>query len=90
VTSHPAQADAQPYGLHHMAGNVQEWCLSAWADPFEHPEQNAPEGDSARVVRGGSWRRGHDRGGVRCSARVRYVIDARGNFLGFRVAGVSL
>jgi formylglycine-generating enzyme required for sulfatase activity len=49
------QKDVSPYGAMDMGGNVSEWCLSKWANPFAHPEDNDPERDRPRVVRGGSW-----------------------------------
>ncbi|CAG1007839.1 gamma-glutamyl hercynylcysteine S-oxide synthase [Anaerolineae bacterium] len=38
-----------------LAGNVWEWCLSKWVSEYQHPEDNTPEGDSPRSLRGGSW-----------------------------------
>jgi formylglycine-generating enzyme required for sulfatase activity len=44
-----------PYGVFDMVGNVWEWCLSSWDDKYKHPENNDPDGDQRRVIRGGSW-----------------------------------
>ncbi|MBN1120045.1 MAG: formylglycine-generating enzyme family protein [Anaerolineae bacterium] len=85
VTSHPEQARRQPYGLYHMAGNVWEWCLSKWAAPYTYPEDNDPEGDAVRVLRGGS----HDYDAVkaRCSTRGTGSPRDEGHNRGFRVVG---
>ncbi len=87
VTSHEAQARRQPYGLYHMAGNVWEWCLSEWANPYTNPEGNDPGGSASRVVRGGSWIAINDLRYVRCSCRFRFDPLNWGNNYGFRVGG---
>ncbi len=84
VTSHAAQAECQPYGLYDMAGNVWEWCLSKWAAPFTHPEDNDPQGNSPRVVRGGSW--GDVTYGVRAAYRDGFNPDDSWDNDGFRCA----
>lgn len=82
VFSHAAQARRQPYGLYHMAGNVWDWCLSAYADPYRHPEDNDPEGDPRRVLRGGSWL--DDLQSCRLSFRDNWLPDDWFGLLGFR------
>jgi formylglycine-generating enzyme required for sulfatase activity len=80
-----------PFGMHDMAGNVREWVQDCWHDNYN----SAPADSSAwkeegggkcgqRVVRGGSWTRtpGH----LRSSYRIRFVTDARGYDIGFRLA----
>ena len=45
------------YGLLDMSGNVYEWCATEWLDSYKDylkKENNKPEGDSLRVLRGGS------------------------------------
>jgi formylglycine-generating enzyme required for sulfatase activity len=86
VTSHAGQAERQPYGLYHMAGNIWEWCLSEWANPYQYREYNGPEGSSVRVLRGGSWNNAQRS----CRVSARYDGDPGTwlSFRGFRVGGV--
>jgi len=74
-----------PWGLHDMHGNVEEWCsdwygegLSGGADPV------GPKGGSDRVFRGGSW--WDDPGGCRSACRNGIFPSIRVEGLGFRVA----
>ena len=82
------------YGLHDMAGNVSEWCLDAYDPGFYAiaPDTNPISGaesldafesvDSARVLRGGSWRVNSLR--IRTAARFRLNPDSIAPSLGFR------
>jgi formylglycine-generating enzyme required for sulfatase activity len=89
---------ASPYGLLHMAGNVQEWTLSLWGDnpktsfPYPYDPTDGREDLSAnenigRVVRGGSWK--HQKQGVRCAYRNGNPPNIPGAYIGFRVAKVA-
>jgi formylglycine-generating enzyme required for sulfatase activity len=79
---------ANPWGLHHMHGNVWEWVEDCLNETYE----GAPEDGSAwttgncssRVVRGGSWDLGP--GGLRSARRFGVVPGNRNYNLGFRVA----
>jgi formylglycine-generating enzyme required for sulfatase activity len=65
VGSYPA--GKSPYGLLDMSGNVWEWTQTKWRSNYDTPADNSPQGDAARVVRGGSFV-DFERG-VRCAAR---------------------
>ena len=45
-----------PYGCADMAGNVREWCQSAWQSyPYRNDERNDLLGEHSRSLRGGSY-----------------------------------
>ncbi|HLU40349.1 MAG TPA: SUMF1/EgtB/PvdO family nonheme iron enzyme, partial [Planctomycetota bacterium] len=76
------------YGLHHMLGNVSEWCR----DPYGSYSNPVRGGDGLRVIqpglprvhRGGSYRSSPDK--IRITARADDPADARSESRGVRPA----
>jgi formylglycine-generating enzyme required for sulfatase activity len=69
-----------------MSGNVWEWCVTQWQENYKDylkKENNKPEGDVVRVLRGGAFYN-EDRY-VRCAYRYWYSPYYRYYYLGFRV-----
>lgn len=72
-----------PYGVVDMIGNVWEWCLTAWSSG-----ENDPNGDSVRVLRGGSWFddvMSH----FTVTARSSWSVDLASDLRGFRIVMVA-
>ena len=78
------------WGLCDMHGNVCEWC----ADCYGHyksgviTDPTGPSTGESRVYRGGSWL--NSRANCSSDNRFHYTSTIRENFLGFRVAAVSV
>jgi formylglycine-generating enzyme required for sulfatase activity len=86
-------ANANPFGLYDMHGNVWEWCQDHWHDNYEgHPptdgrawlfSEQGESSDRQRVLRGGSWT--YTPWYCRSACRVISNPDARNYNGGFRV-----
>lgn len=70
---------ASPYGVMDMAGNVQEWCLTAWATG----DNTVADAQAKRVLRGGSWQDTFI--SIRTTSRLGMVPGAERPTIGFRV-----
>lgn len=78
-------------GAADLAGNVWEWCRTPWLSDYKDYEKKVSddlEGNSARVLRGASWRNA-DPANLRCSYRGNPHPGHRVNYIGFRVVCVG-
>jgi formylglycine-generating enzyme required for sulfatase activity len=73
-----------------MSGNVWEWCLTKWRDPYEHVLALDEEisSDRRRMAKGGSWN--HLEGGARAEFRNNHWPHNRNDVLGFRICAPGL
>ena len=71
-----------PWGLHHMDGNVWEWVENRDARNSEGRSSVLPDNES-RVVRCGAW--GSEARNCHAAGRFRSASDHRFNYIGFRV-----
>ena len=83
-----AEQGMSPHGLHHMAGNVWQWCRDSY-DPVFYASPDAVRDDPCNVTntgikseRGGSWIGPASL--IRSSFRRGRAPEARGRCLGFR------
>jgi formylglycine-generating enzyme required for sulfatase activity len=74
---------ASPYGVMDLSGNVWEWCLSNYENPFLEAHNENLRTDKNRVLRGGSW--ADNLGYARAAYRSLDRPAGRSGNIGFRV-----
>ena len=81
---------SSPYGCVDMAGNVWEWTNSYWsATPYSHHVvRNKRQGDTRRVVKGGSFR--STAALLHCAARLDQYPNYSFDDVGLRVVSSSI
>lgn len=75
-----------PYGAFDMSGNVWEWTQTKWRGNHKGAADDSPEGDAARVVRGGSYF--NSGRSVHCAVRGYGSPSFRGVNGGFRACAL--
>ena len=76
--------DCSMFGVEGLAGNVLEWCATKDTSPYDnYDEDNDPEGNDRRQLRGGAFNL--NLGGARVACRLGSSPNARFNNGGFRV-----
>jgi formylglycine-generating enzyme required for sulfatase activity len=82
------EAEANPFGLLHVHGNVAEWVEDCWNESLAGITRDGTArttGDcTRRVVRGGSWKEGPQ--DLRSAKRSWELATERSERVGFRVA----
>ena len=81
------QSRGNAWGLHDLHGNVWEWTGSVYDEAYKGAEQqlaSTADGNSQRVLRGGSWR--SQLPSLRSAFRARLRPDSRNDDSGFRLA----
>lgn len=85
--THPVgQKTPNPFGLYDIYGNVWEWCLDWYQDPYPGGNVINPSGPGlavSRVFRGGGW--DYVAASCRSAYRNNVAPTRRTNYLGFRV-----
>lgn len=79
---------ANPWGLHDLAGNVSEWVADCWHDGYRRAPQDGSAwvnpGCRNQVIRGGSWSSSPAQ--TRSAWRAPAQVDTTNAKVGFRVA----
>lgn len=78
---------ANGWGLHDMHGNAAEFCMDYFSADYyaQSPEKDptGPDQGDAKVIRGGSYSEGAQ--SCRSASRASVPLDARRNYVGFRL-----